>query len=56
MRSPLIAEISRDKFEAYRFSEELQVRDLLEEDLTLLFELKVLNTDEIFWDKRESMV
>ena len=53
MRSPLIAEISEERFMAIKSSEKLQAKDLLEEELLQLFELKILNTDEIFWDKSE---
>jgi len=53
MRSPLMAEISKERFIALKSSEKLQVKDFLEEELFQLFELKILNTDEIFWDKSE---
>jgi len=56
LKSPLIAEISKERFTALISSEKLQIKDLLKEDLFQLFELKILNTDDIFWDKSEGVL
>jgi hypothetical protein len=55
LRSPLIAEISREQYLALKSSEEHRVRDFLAEDLFLLFELKVLNTEEVYWGKSRAL-
>jgi hypothetical protein len=53
MRSPLIKEISGKMFINLKSSENLRVKDLSREDIMTLFELKILNTDQIFWDQLE---
>ena len=53
MRSPLIKEISGKMFINLKSPENLRVKDLSREEIMTLFELKILNTDQIFWDQLE---
>ena len=53
MRSPLIKEISGKMFINLKSSENLRIKDLPREEIMTLFELKILNTDQIFWDQLE---
>ncbi|MCF8126974.1 MAG: radical SAM protein [Deltaproteobacteria bacterium] len=51
MRTPLIKEIPTETFSKLDAEENLTVRDLSREEIMTLFELKILNTDQIFWDQ-----
>jgi hypothetical protein len=51
MRTPLIKEIPADTFKRLRDPKGLTVKDLSREEIMTLFELKILNTDQIFWDQ-----
>ena len=50
MRNPLIKEIPEKTFLNLKSPENLTVKDLSREEIMTLFELKILNTDQIFWD------
>jgi len=50
MRTPLIKEIPPATFSKLAAVEKLKVKDLSREEILMLFELKILNTDQIFWD------
>jgi radical SAM family protein len=51
MRNQLIKEIPEATFSNLESSKSLQVKGLSREEIMTLFELKILNTDQIFWDK-----
>ncbi|MCP4576114.1 MAG: radical SAM protein [Deltaproteobacteria bacterium] len=51
MRNQLIKEIPEATFSNLESSKSLHVKDLSREEIMTLFELKILNTDQIFWDK-----
>lgn len=51
MRNQLIKEIPEATFSNFESAKALQVKDLSREEIMTLFELKILNTDQIFWDK-----
>ena len=50
MRSPAIKEVPAVTFSKLESPESLRIKDLLREEIMTLFELKILNTDQIFWD------
>ena len=51
MRNQLIKEIPAGTFSNLESSQNLHVKDLSREEIMTLFELKILNTDQIFWDQ-----
>jgi hypothetical protein len=51
MRNQLIKEIPEATFSNLESAKTLLVKDLSKEEIMMLFELKILNTDQIFWDK-----
>jgi hypothetical protein len=51
MRTPLIKQIPAETFSRLDSVNNLKVKDLSREEIMTLFELKILNTDQIFWDQ-----
>jgi hypothetical protein len=51
IRAPLIKEIPPATFSKLDAVEKLKVKDLSREEILMLFELKILNMDQIFWDQ-----
>jgi len=51
MGNPAIKQIPRETFLKLKSSDNIRAKDLLREEILTLFELKILNTDQIFWDQ-----